>query len=569
MDINWGRLPLTRQIQNNTIFSGFLLNLSVGQRLICSFLIAAFIAALLIGNTGLQQIQATEKLSNLYRTLARANQELENGSHILTLMNIEFHQTIEDARSGLSVETFIEDQKDIGILITNYDSILKHYHTQDILYQHNDLAAVLSEANHAPQIQQQIIMIDSVNRTWLLYKGTQNTILNLLNNNKIDEAVRLERLQGEPTHADALGALHSLINFHEQLTISINDTTHIQERDQVFMTAISALLACICILLAGFLVTQTFVWRLKQLRSIKQSLQEHRLDTRLPVIGRDEIADVTVSVNTMLETMLADAIAFEQQKQINQFKDEFIMNVSHELRTPLTQVFGFLELLIDYHDQLPAEQRLNFLNKAKYGCQELIYLVNSILNATRASNRISPPALKSIDVAQVAHDVIEQLDPRHLREYNIQIHIENQTIVLADQQYLRQILRNLVTNAIKYTPRGTTITITTAKGTLAKEQNEQLPPIHIMVKDTGPGIPPEEIPQLFQRFARLKRDVSGTIRGTGLGLYVCKQLVEAMNGSIWVESSGKAGEGSCFFVALAAGSSNIDIVTCDHTIAAI
>ena len=90
-----------------------------------------------------------------------------------------------------------------------------------------------------------------------------------------------------------------------------------------------------------------------------------------------------------------------------------------------------------------------------------------------------------------------------------------------------------------------------------------------MVKDTGPGIPPEEIPQLFQRFARLKRDVSGTIRGTGLGLYVCKQLVEAMNGSIWVESSGKAGEGSCFFVALAAGSSNIDIVTCDHTIAAI
>lgn len=569
MDINWGRLPLTRQIQNNTIFSGFLLNLSVGQRLICSFLIAAFIAALLIGNTGLQQIQATEKLSNLYRTLAQANQELENGSHILTLMNIEFHQTIEDARSGLSVETFIEDQKDIGILITNYDSILKHYHTQDILYQHNDLAAVLSEANHAPQIQQQIIMIDSVNRTWLLYKGTQNTILNLLNNNKIDEAVRLERLQGEPTHADALGALHSLINFHEQLTISINDTTHIQERDQVFMTAISALLACICILLAGFLVTQTFVWRLKQLRSIKQSLQEHRLDTRLPVIGRDEIADVTVSVNTMLETMLADAIAFEQQKQINQFKDEFIMNVSHELRTPLTQVFGFLELLIDYHDQLPAEQRLNFLNKAKYGCQELIYLVNSILNATRASNRISPPALKSIDVAQVAHDVIEQLDPRHLREYNIQIHMENQTIVLADQQYLRQILRNLVTNAIKYTPRGTTITITTSKGTPAKEQNEQLPPIHIMVKDTGPGIPPEEIPQLFQRFARLKRDVSGTIRGTGLGLYVCKQLVEAMNGSIWVESSGKAGEGSCFFVALAAGSSNIDIVTCDHTIAAI
>jgi len=73
-----------------------------------------------------------------------------------------------------------------------------------------------------------------------------------------------------------------------------------------------------------------------------------------------------------------------------------------------------------------------------------------------------------------------------------------------------------------------------------------------MVQDAGPGIPPEEIPLLFEKFVRLKRDLAGPTRGTGLGLYLCKQLVEAMGGSIWVESSGRIGEGSRFCFTLPA-----------------
>ena len=218
------------------------------------------------------------------------------------------------------------------------------------------------------------------------------------------------------------------------------------------------------------------------------------------------------------------------------------MNVSHELRTPLTQVYGFLELLIDYHDSLDSKQQKVFLSRAKYGCQELMHLVNSVLDATRASSGLKPPPLHDIAVAEVAREVFDNLDPRYKEEYTLNLNVPDDLLVSADHQYLRQILRNLVSNAFKYSPPGTTITIDSEIAERSKATSQ----VSIRVKDTGPGIPPSEIPQLFQRFARLKRDVSGTVRGTGLGLYVCKQLVEAMNGKIWVESTGVVGEGSLF-----------------------
>jgi signal transduction histidine kinase len=235
------------------------------------------------------------------------------------------------------------------------------------------------------------------------------------------------------------------------------------------------------------------------------------------------------------------------------------MNVSHELRTPLTQVYGFLELLLDYHDQLDSQQQITFLSRAKYGCQELMHLVNSILDATKTSSGLKPPPLQALSVAAVAQEVLDHLDPRQQQEYTIQLSIPDDLLVQADQQYLRQILRNLVSNAFKYSPRHTTISIYTELAESTDEQAKSNPQVCISVKDTGPGIPPEEIPQLFQRFARLKRDMSGTVRGTGLGLYVCKQLIEAMHGTIWVESTGVAGEGSrfCFTLDLAAAPSHV------------
>lgn len=116
---------------------------------------------------------------------------------------------------------------------------------------------------------------------------------------------------------------------------------------------------------------------------------------------------------------------------------------------------------------------------------------------------------------------------------------------MADSMRLRQVMLNLVSNAIKYSRPGTGIEIG------ARDDGEQ---VMIYVRDYGAGVAPEDHQRLFERFVRLERDMNSPVRGAGLGLYICKQLVEAMGGRIWVESSGIAGEGSVFaFTLRAAG----------------
>lgn len=536
-----------RSRKERSHISGFLLNFTVGQRLTLGFLTAALIAALTIGGTGLYRTQDMGKATNFYQSLVQTSRTLPQGSNILVLITIEIREMLDTVQSPIiSQETLTVQQKAVRGLADRYENMLLNYQTNHLLYRHPSQVEVLKEANHEAQVGQQVVLVDSALRTWRLYKTTQEQILQYIVQKNSQEAERLERLQGEPTYADAQSALHGLIQFNERLTNSIRDATAIQGRDQLIMTIISALLACLGIIMAGALISNTFVRRLNQLRSVTQSVEQGRLDTRLTVEGRDEIAAVSFSVNAMLETMVADAIAYEQQKQLNQFKDEFIMNVSHELRTPLTQVYGFLELLFDYHGQLDSEQQRTFLSRAKYGCQELMHLVNSILDATKAGSGLKPPPLEDISLASITREVIDYLDPRQREDYTLELAVPETLQVKADHQYLRQILRNLISNAFKYSPKQTQISISAEL--LEPEQGQSLhaPQVRICVKDTGPGIPPEEIPQLFQRFARLKRDVSGTVRGTGLGLYVCKQLVEAMQGKIWVESTGVAGEGSRF-----------------------
>jgi signal transduction histidine kinase len=238
--------------------------------------------------------------------------------------------------------------------------------------------------------------------------------------------------------------------------------------------------------------------------------------------------------------------AHEQQQRLIQLKDQFILNVSHELRTPLTEIYGYLELLLAYRDTLDATMRETFLNHAIHGCEELQLLVNNILDTMRGDAQFRPPQAKNVPVAQTVRDVLELFDPRTLQDYEIHTCIPETLMVRADQQYLRQILRNILSNAFKYSSPQTEVTVNASPviESTAKSVNSSF--VCISVKDCGPGIAPEDIPLLFEKFVRLQGDISGAIRGTGLGLYISRHLVEAMGGRIWVESSGIAGQGSKF-----------------------
>jgi signal transduction histidine kinase len=244
------------------------------------------------------------------------------------------------------------------------------------------------------------------------------------------------------------------------------------------------------------------------------------------------------------------SLAYEHERQLNSLKDQFIVNVNHEFRTPLSEVHGYLELLVDHYQELNDELRTTFLSNASNGCRELILLVNTVLDSIQVSNDAKPPSLEEVSVVRVVDEVLALFEPRTRAEYQMHVVIAESLTVWADQQFLRQVLRNLLSNAFKYAPKQTSITISAQRDENATEQAAESSQVCISVKDEGPGIPPNEARLLFGKFVRLQRDLSGSIRGTGLGLYMSKRLVESMQGRIWVESSGREGEGSKFCLTL-------------------
>ena len=246
--------------------------------------------------------------------------------------------------------------------------------------------------------------------------------------------------------------------------------------------------------------------------------------------------------------------AKEVQEQLNSLKDQLLIHLSHELRTPLTAIQGYLELLSTYQQNLNDEQRAQFLEYASQGCIDLLNLITNILDVKDIEGQTDSP-LETIALAPVVRGMVEQWDPRSRQGYQIEVDVPENVTVQAVPQYLLQVLRNLLSNALKYSPPCSRIVISAAINSAAQREKATLPTVSISVKDEGPGIPATEIPLLFNKFTRLKRDLSGPVPGTGLGLYICRQLVEAMQGSIWVESSGKAGEGSRFCFLLMSASS--------------
>ena len=257
--------------------------------------------------------------------------------------------------------------------------------------------------------------------------------------------------------------------------------------------------------------------------------------------------------------------AVQRARESERVKNNFLLTASHELRTPLTAIQGYLELLGEYGETLDEVSRTRFIQNARRGCDELVLLLGNVLDATYLDREKIIFQSGPVYLERSAQTILEILEPIIAREKRqVEMQISANLLILADELRLRQVLLNLLGNALKYTPPGSRIALSTecADAANAWERCAQTGAIQestttasgtfviLTVRDWGPGIVPAEQPLLFTKFTRLEAAKRSAQRGAGLGLYLCRQLIEAMGGWIWMESSGIDGEGTSFFIAL-------------------
>lgn len=233
--------------------------------------------------------------------------------------------------------------------------------------------------------------------------------------------------------------------------------------------------------------------------------------------------------------------AMQAAESANRAKSDFLSSMSHELRTPLNAILGFAQLLESGNPEPSTIQRRNIQQILKAGWY-LLELINEVLDLAIIESGKFTLSKEPVSVAEVLAECRAMVEPQ-ARDRNIAMSfpaaLDRPCYISADRIRVKQVLINLLFNAIKYNrPNGrvTVDFVQTASRTL-----------RISVRDTGAGLPPEQVAQLFQPFNRLGQD-AGTEQGTGIGLVVTKRLVEVMGGSIGVEST--VGDGSIFWVEL-------------------
>lgn len=228
-----------------------------------------------------------------------------------------------------------------------------------------------------------------------------------------------------------------------------------------------------------------------------------------------------------------------QANSVQQAQTEFVSTVSHELRTPLTSIKGFADTILRAGDRLDAQQTKRYIGIIKEQADRLTRLVEDLLAVSRLESRKMQMTIRAVDLEQAVERVCQNLADKAERHKILTKIPPALPKVWADADRLEQILTNLVDNAIKYSPTGTTVTIC-ARTIEAAPKAEM---VEFSVNDQGGGIDADHLPQIFSKFGRLDNPLTRQTEGTGLGLYITKSLVLALDGQISVSSD----EGSTTF----------------------
>ena len=245
------------------------------------------------------------------------------------------------------------------------------------------------------------------------------------------------------------------------------------------------------------------------------------------------------ATTTIQQARLASAMLTERQR-LESMQTSFVSIVSHELQTPVAIIKGYAGTLARPDGPWSRDTVIRIAHTIEEECDRLYRLITDLLDISRIQAGRVAMSMSEVDLPDLAESLAERSRPRstiHSFETDFPPDFPE---IRGDREKLRQALGNLVDNAIKYSPAGGTITL---GGTV--ERNS----VVLFVRDEGVGIPEDEHARVFDRFHRVDTRLSRSTQGVGLGLYICRVIVEAHGGQIWVESNGSS-RGSTFFIRL-------------------
>jgi two-component system phosphate regulon sensor histidine kinase PhoR len=300
-----------------------------------------------------------------------------------------------------------------------------------------------------------------------------------------------------------------------------------------FKIGLAALFVLVVIVIASRFVARRMSTPLVEIAGMVQEIKRGNFDQKLPIRSRDEIGNLAELINEMTHQLKKD---IEQLKKLEHVRTEFLANVSHELRTPLFSLMGFLETLQEGAVDDPSVNR-KFIEKAYEHATRLDNLLNDLIEISRIESGDMKLSFRYFDLAALLRQMVgEWSDAAAKQGQKLTLEAADHEIsVLGDKERLRVAIGNIIDNALKYSQPEASVSI---------RLSETDGCVTISIADDGPGIEPEHLPRIFERFYRVDKARSREVGGTGLGLAIVKHIIEAHNST--VEVSSQVGKGTTF-----------------------
>lgn len=278
--------------------------------------------------------------------------------------------------------------------------------------------------------------------------------------------------------------------------------------------------------------------RLRAMKEVVGAFEKGQLDRRIGVKSSDEIGQLAASFNQMADTIVANV---EDLKQTDRLRRELIANVSHDLRNPLAALQGYLETIMMKGDALSPDERQRYMETVLKNTRSLNTLVGELFELSKLDAQQIEPDFEAFSIAELVQDVVMQFQPK-ADQLNVTLEAnlpERLSLVYADIGLVERAISNLIDNALRYTPAG---------GHVRVVPSDDGDAVSVQVIDTGYGIPPEDLPHIFERFYRVEKSRAPDKGGTGLGLAIAQKILELHGSTLAVQSA--LGKGTTFSFAL-------------------